>query len=93
MRPKRRYVVPVVPCSLCGGCGKMALPYELSATLRVILGAGKGRITARELTVALAIQGSPTTANQRLEKLRAYGLIERVSKVGKAWVYTVKGGP
>lgn len=80
---------PTFPCPKCAGVGKLALNKFLLETLQTVK---KLRgATAKEIHFALnAGENIHTTAiNNRLEDLRALGLVIRNrSEDGKSWVYS-----
>lgn len=73
-----------VPCKTCGGTGLVPLVPSLQQTLNALAG---GPRTASELSDHLGI---PRTAmNNRLEGLRALGLVTR-DRVTRGHVYAAK---
>jgi hypothetical protein len=77
-------------CPTCRGGGRVALEDlhpDLALTLDHLRRVGAS--TVAELAQALDPRGrlNVTAFNNRLERLRAYGLVERIERDGKAWVY------
>jgi hypothetical protein len=72
----------MIPCHKCRGTGNVPLPEHLAETLSKI----NGNTTSLEL--AEKIPGMTRGAqSNRLEELRALGIVERKRK-GKWWIYT-----
>ena len=76
-----------VPCSSCGGTGHVPLVPSLSETLDALR---DGPRTAESLAHELNVWNT-TAMNNRLEKLRALGLVSRV-RVVRGYVYAARGG-
>jgi DNA-binding transcriptional ArsR family regulator len=79
--------IPHVSCYRCKGTGSVPMPAHLFAVLLEVRAAGRG-ITASEVAKQLyTLTGLGKTAfNNRLEDLRALGLVNRY-RDGKTWVY------
>ena len=72
-----------VPCCRCHGRGWVPLSSPLQSTLDQLRAGPK-------LAMELRARGEgPSAANNRLEDLRALGLVER-KKVGRHWRYAVR---
>ncbi len=72
---------PQILCGHCRGSGRVDLPLELRDTLAAM----RGDCRAPELAATLDIMG--TAMCNRLHKLEELGLVKRVGKRGKAWVW------
>lgn len=75
---------PSVPCSACGGAGHVPLVPSLSEAFAAL---ADGPRTATEL--ARALSTSPTAMINRLEELRAFGLVTR-ERVARGYRYARK---
>jgi hypothetical protein len=74
-----------IHCSRCEGTGRVPLVPSLDETLRAL---ARGPRTPSELSDALDVPG--TAMNNRLEKLRALGLVTRWHAVSRGYVYAAK---
>jgi hypothetical protein len=72
-------------CDRCGGCGRLVLPPVYMRTLSLVRG---GWDTAPE--VARQDGCAPTAAIDRLEKLRAWGLLRRWRIEPRGYRYAVR---
>lgn len=79
--------LPDVVCAKCKGTGRTKLSNELLAVLTLVR-KHHGGITARLVCTELDPKGSfnVTAFNNRLEDLRAFGLVTR-TKRSREWVY------
>lgn len=82
-------------CPKCKGTGAVPLTAKLDAVYRALpvytsLVSAKGSTTAGEIAERLDIK--PTAANNRLEKLRKLGLVER-AELTTGWGYYRKPQP
>jgi hypothetical protein len=75
-------VTPTVPCFACNGCGSVRMPSEYARTLHAV----RIRISATPSKIAAATRVTHTATCNRLEKLRAWGFLQREKK-GRSWVY------
>lgn len=80
----------LITCPTCSGNGRVQLDSlhpDLARTLAFVRRAR--HCTAATAAAALDPSGNfvPSTFNNRLEKLRKYGLLRREGKDGKAWIY------
>lgn len=77
-----------IPCSRCRGRGLLLLREtapHLADTLDWLR--ANGPATAKQAHRALAMPGTSTAMNNRLEALRELGLVSRPRKVCKEWLY------
>jgi len=75
---------PSILCPSCSGSGRSPLPEHLAETFALI--PRRGSTCAEKLHDQLP-GASPNAQNNRLEKLRALGLVSRV-RDGKRWKYS-----
>jgi hypothetical protein len=88
MPTAKPHVRPRIACGHCEGTGRVPLPDELDVTLRFV--AEHQPVTAPDVHRTLMLkEGGPTAANQRLDKLRALGLVKRTGRSGRAWLWEV----
>jgi hypothetical protein len=79
-------VTPQIPCFACLGKGGIPLPSEYLRTLRFVEKQGE----ATPAAVAKATKVTHSATCNRLERLRAWGLLARW-KNGRNWVYIPLG--
>lgn len=77
-----------VPCSLCRGTGKKKLAGPLADTFSLFPHQST-RLTAEQICAKLGNDVNVTAMNNRLEKLRQLGLLDRF-RAGHAFVYFAK---
>jgi len=72
-----------VKCPECGGCGTVEMPGIYLEVLEVL---GGGESGAVEIAGILGEGVGATAINNRLEKLRGWGLVRR-RRDGRSWRY------
>lgn len=74
---------PLVKCPECAGIGEVPLKPELLETLLALPRAG---MHAAEVAAVLKSNNTTNAMNNRLEDLRALGLVKRTRRA-KFWIY------
>ena len=79
--------LPKICCPKCDGSGEIALFPELAEVYNCLRKAGAQ--SAPQLLKRIKAKVHPTAMNQRLERLRRLGLVER-TRMGREWQYAAK---
>lgn len=77
---------PSVKCPQCNGCGRKPLGDELFSVYASAYNGGQ--VTAVGLSKTVGRKVSVTAMNNRLEDLRALGLLTR-ERIGRRWHYKI----